>query len=181
MIILQLAVTFVWNDEFRYRNELSFREFFSEDLFEDVKQYIDRPLDDYRVVSIGLYPAILQYNGFYTLDFYLPFYPLEYREKFRNIIEPELNKNSQLKEEFEEGSNSVYMLVDELGYDFTVTNEQNVKINNLTLNIEPLKELGANYIISAAEIMNYNENGLEFMKSFTDDNSKYKIYLYGIK
>jgi hypothetical protein len=60
---------------------LTYEEFYSEDLFQDIANYIGEPQANYRVVSIGLHPCIAQYNGFYTLDSYQTNYPLEYKHE----------------------------------------------------------------------------------------------------
>ena len=59
------------------------------------------PVEDYRVASIGIHPAIAQYNGFYTLDTYNNFYPLSYKHEFRKIIEKELEKNKKIRNYFD--------------------------------------------------------------------------------
>ena len=71
--------------------------FFAKKQFSEIKNYINKPINSYRVASIGLHPSISLYNGFYTADGYFVNYPLEYKKKFRKIIEKELNKDKNLK------------------------------------------------------------------------------------
>ena len=42
--------------------------------------------------AYGLHPAVLEYNGIATLDGYLGFYPQSYKEDFRRIIAPALER-----------------------------------------------------------------------------------------
>lgn len=40
--------------------------------------------------------------------------------------------------------------------------------------------MNCQYLLSALEITNCNETGLEFLKSFENDQSSYRIYLYKV-
>jgi hypothetical protein len=160
--------------------QLTFGEFYSCALFDDIKEYIGKPLESYRVVSIGMHPSIALYNGFYVLDAYISNYPLEYKHKFRKIIEKELSKNERLQKYFDNWGSRCYVFVDELGRKFTVRKDDNIKIKNLELNTKALKDMGGKYIFSAAEIMNYKENNLKFLRVFENDKSQWRIYLYGV-
>lgn len=94
-VAAQLMVLAPFNEEYTYGvhyNAPTFREFYASEQFKEIKEYIGRPQDSYRVASIGLHPSIAQYNGFYTLDTYNNLYPLSYKYEFRKIIEKELEK-----------------------------------------------------------------------------------------
>ncbi len=169
--------------------EPSFKGFFAESLFDDIRDYIGKPQDSYRVVSIGLHPSAALYNGFYTLDGYHPNYPLEYKHEFREIIARELEKSHQ---DFEEGGLvdlklyfdstgggiRAYFLVSELNGDYMCVKGSCSSIESLELNTEKVKEMGGKYIFSAVEIKNAEENGLLFLKAFEDQDSAWKIWLY---
>ena len=116
-LIAQMIILLGMNEEVRYREvgAPSFKQFYATEQFEDIDQYIGAPKSSYRVASIGLHPAIAQYNGFYTLDTYNNYYPLEYKHQFRKIIAAELDKNATLKEYFDEWGGRCYIFVDELG------------------------------------------------------------------
>jgi hypothetical protein len=157
---------------------LTFGEFYSCALFDDIKEYIGKPLDSYRVVSIGMHPSIALFNGFYVLDAYISNYPLEYKHKFRKIIEKELSKNEKLRKYFDNWGSRCYVFVDELGLNYLVQKSDNIKIRNLELNTAVLKDMGGKYIFSVAEIMNYKDNNLKFLRIFKNDKSPWKIYLY---
>ncbi|QGQ44128.1 DUF6044 family protein [Metabacillus sediminilitoris] len=177
-IIAQILLLFCFNDEIIYRKKPSVNEFYSVELFDEIKSHIGLPLQDYRVASIGIHPAITQYNGFYTLDTYNNFYPLSYKYKFRKIIENELAKNKTIRTYFDEWGGRCYIFTSELGkhYMFKKNNKRTLK--ELDLNITPFKEMGGAYIFSALPIENPLENHLKLEKTFQSDESVWKIYLY---
>jgi hypothetical protein len=177
-IIAQILLLFCFNDEIIYRKKPSVYEFYSVELFDEIKSHIGLPLQDYRVASIGIHPAITQYNGFYTLDTYNNFYPLSYKYKFRKIIENELAKNKTIRTYFDEWGGRCYIFTSELGkhYMFKKNNKRTLK--ELDLNITPFKEMGGVYIFSALPIENPIENHLKLEKTFQSDESVWKIYLY---
>src|SRR5699024_1332127 len=68
VLIAQLTVLFSLNEEKKYSdfNMLTYNEFYSVELFDEIKDYIGKDPASYRIVNIALHPAIAQYNGFYT-------------------------------------------------------------------------------------------------------------------
>ncbi|MEH7253195.1 DUF6044 family protein, partial [Neobacillus niacini] len=66
--ILQILLLGLYNDEIVYQKKPTVKEFYAEELFTDIKNHIGLNQEDYRVASIGIHPAISQYNGFYTID-----------------------------------------------------------------------------------------------------------------
>lgn len=179
-LIIQILVLFGMNDEIRYRvvGAPSFKQFYATTQFNEIDQYIGKSKSSYRVASIGIHPAIAQYNGFYTLDTYNNFYPLEYKHQFRKIIAAELDKNATLKTYFDKWGGRCYIFVDELGKKYAYRKNSHVKIRHLQLNVEVFKSMGGKYILSAVPIMNAESNGLLFKKSFNQKDSAWKIYLY---
>ena len=180
MILLQAVVLLIWNPEIIYRKQPSFSEFYAVHQFSRIQSYIGKPIDSYQVVSLGLHPAIAQYNGFRTLDGYVNFYPLTYKQQFRAIIEGELNKSSELKHYFDDWGNRVYIYSAELGknYDYTKTNQQPVR--HLDIDVRQLKKMGGSYLLSAVPVQNASSIGLQLMKTFRDDHSAWIIYLYRV-
>ncbi|WP_419883580.1 DUF6044 family protein [Peribacillus sp. B-H-3] len=182
-LILQIALLFLANPELYYRvvHQPSFREFYAEEQFRDIKNYIGKPQSSYRVASIGIHPSISQYNGFYTLDTYNNFYPLSYKHQFRKIISKELNKNKKEKKYFDTWGGRCYIFVAELGKKYDYRKDSKKKIHNLQLNTAVFKKMGGRYIMSAVPILNAEEDGLHFLKSFNSSRSAWKIYLYKVK
>jgi hypothetical protein len=128
IILGQIALLCVSNEEIVYslNKQPSFKQFYAVDQFREIGEYIGKPKENYRVASIGLHPAIAQYNGFYTLDTYNNYYPLTYKHSFRKIIAAELNKNKQLKKYYDTWGGRCYLFVDELGkkYDYRKTSHK---------------------------------------------------------
>ncbi|NRG34226.1 DUF6044 family protein [Niallia circulans] len=180
LIIGQLLVLVPTNEQIMYKNQPSYKAYFATEQFTDIKKYIGKPLDQYRVVSIGIHPNIAQYNGLYTLDSYSNIYPLDYKLQFRKIIEPELNKNKALRTYYDDWGGRCYIFVDELGKNYQYSKRSNKEINHLQLNVEALKEMGGQYILSAVPINNAAETNLTFMKDFESKNSNWHIYLYKV-
>ncbi|WP_220095167.1 DUF6044 family protein [Bacillus sp. 03113] len=177
-LIAQICVLIPFNEQVAYHNQPSYREYFAKKEFEEIKSYIDMPVDQYRVISIGIHPNIAQYNGFYTLDTYSNFYPLAYKHQFRKIIAPELDKNEKLEKYFDEWGGRCYVFVNELGKNYMYSKHSTKKINHLQLNTNQLKSMGGTYIFSAVPIENAQENHLVLEKVFQSKTSYWRIYLY---
>ncbi|MFB9760124.1 DUF6044 family protein [Ectobacillus funiculus] len=182
-VIAQCLILFYCNEEWYYRrvHAPSFKEFYAVSLFENIADYIGKPKQNYRVATIGLHPAIAQYNGFYTLDTYNNFYPLSYKRQFRKIIAAELKKNKRLKRYFDHWGGRCYLFSAELGkwYDYRKTSKK--KIRHLQLNTAAFSSLGGRYIFSAVPIQNAASNHLRFKRSFEHPEALWRIYLYEVE
>ena len=132
------------------------------------------------MASVGLYPAVPLYNGFYCIDGYSNNYDMEYKEQFRKIISKELEKNSTIKQYYDTWGNRCYIFSAELGKSYLFTKGSNRVVENLELSAEALKELGCDYIFAGLEIKNPNQSGLEYVETFTDPDSPYRIFLYRV-
>ena len=158
-LICQLLLLSVFNDELIYQKKPSVKEFYAEKQFQEIKEYINQPVEDYRVASIGIHPAIAQYNGFFTLDTYNNFYPLKYKHQFREIIDSELSKNKTIRKYFDKWGGRCYFFTSELGKAYMFKKHSKKKLENLNLNLTPFKEMGGKYLFSALPIMNARDNG----------------------
>jgi hypothetical protein len=182
-LIVQLIVLFIANDEIVYRvaGKPSFNQFYATSQFKEIEQYIGKPKSSYRVASIGIHPAIAQYNGFYTLDTYNNFYPLSYKHQFRKIISKELDKSPLLRKYFDTWGGRCYIFVAELGKEYEFKKDSGAKIHHLQLNTKVFKNMGGRYIFSAVPIMNANQTGLMLKKIFDQKDSAWRIYLYQVR
>lgn len=162
---------------------LDWDNFFSEDIFSQIEEAIQKPKEDYRVVSIGIYPAAAAYNGFYCLDGYSNNYPLEYKHTFRRIIEKELEKNDYVRTLFDTWGNRCYITTAEQANYYTFEKKWGSVIYDLDLNTEALKELNCQYVFSAAYLMNAEEKGLSLLREapYETAGSWYHIYVYEVK
>jgi hypothetical protein len=177
-VLAQIIFTFLCNEEILFQTQPTVKQFFAVEQFNEIKEYIGLPEEDYRIASIGIHPAIPQYNGFYTLDTYNNFYPLSYKHEFRKIIEKELSKNKTIRTYFDEWGGRCYIFTAELGKHYMFKKNSKKRLKNLELNLEPFKNMGGSYIFSAVPIDNAHENNLALEKVFENKNSVWKIYLY---
>ncbi|WP_035322299.1 DUF6044 family protein [Peribacillus kribbensis] len=178
--ILQIAVLVPSNEQILYHKLPTFQQFYAVDEFNNIKTFIGKPVQKYRVVSIGLHPAIAQYNGLYTLDTYNNFYPLSYKHQFRQIIAPELAKSKTIRDYFDQWGGRCYLFVSELGKKYMFPKESTKVIRHLNINSKVLKQMGGNYILSAVPIKNASENHLKLQKVFDSKDAYWRIYLYKI-
>ncbi|WP_434218681.1 DUF6044 family protein [Peribacillus simplex] len=179
-IAVQIMVLMGFNEEITNNKKPTFKEFYAESLFQDIEEHIGLPQEEYRVASIGLHPAIAQFNGFYTLDSYNNFYPLTYKHQFRQIIENELAKNKNIRIYFDEWGGRCYLFADELGKHYMFKKSSKKELDNLEINVDAFKGLGGKYIFSAIPINNAKENGLELDRIFTKKGTVWKIHLYRV-
>lgn len=184
-LLIQFGVT-VYHQEYNRGESLHsipYSKFYAEKQFTDIKKTIDRDIKSYRVISLGIHPAISQYNGFYTVDGYSTNYDLAYKIKFRNIIEKELDKSPSTLKEYDDWGSWCYAFFGENGFMQILNNTNRYPmIERLDFNYDTLKEMGGQYIISAAEINTDNNNRLSLIKRFDDNsNSYWKIYLYKVE
>lgn len=176
--VLQIVLLGLSNDEILYREKPSVKEFYAEELFTEIKKHIALPQEEYRVASIGIHPAIAQFNGFYTLDTYNNFYPLSYKHQFRKIIEKELAKNKTIRKYFDKWGGRCYIFTAQLGKRYMIKKDSKRRLKNLELNMDVFKEMGGRYIFSALPIDNAAENQLTLERVFQSKTSAWKIYLY---
>lgn len=180
LVALQILVLFMFNDEIIYHRKPTVEEFYAKDLFTEVKNYIALPQSEYRVASIGIHPAISQYNGFYTLDTYNNFYPLSYKHQFRKVIAKELKKNKRIRTYFDKWGGRCYLFTSQLGKHYMIKKDSKRHLKHLQLNTAQLKKMGGRYIFAALPIDNAKQNKLKLERVFQSKHSAWKIYLYKV-
>ena len=162
-------------------DDLNYREFYSEELFSDVKKEIGYKEGEWSI-AYGMHPAILEYNGIATLDGYLGFYPQGYKEEFRKVIAPALSKNPSSAAYFDEWGARCYLYS---GTDATIVmatkSMYGVTDNNIYIDAGELKKLGCKYLFSRIDIANAPEEGLTPIGEYSGYNSPYNIYVYGLE
>lgn len=168
-----------------YRNLPTLEQFFAPRQFEQIRDFIGKPQDEYRVVSFGLHPSIALYNGFYCLDGYRSNFYFSYHQQFREIIAPALEKNEELRIYYDNRGNRCYLIDDELNQSFFHWRNHEFtdrSIRNLTVNVDKLYDMGGRYVISAVRI---REPGLwlRLLNVFEQDppeHTNWTIYLYEV-
>jgi hypothetical protein len=178
LVAAQILLLLFTNEEIVHHKKPSVREFYAVKQFNAINKHIGKPQKSYRVASIGLHPAIAQFNGFYTLDTYNNFYPLSYKYQFRKIIDKELEKNKRIRIYYDEWGGRCYLFTNELGKHYLFKKTTKRRIENIDLNIEQFKKMGGEFIFSSVPIDNARENNLKLDKVFTSKESAWKVYLY---
>jgi hypothetical protein len=161
--------------------QVSFAQYFSEDLFNEVDKLIGRDKSEYRVISLGLYPSSAAYNGFYCLDAYSNNYDVNYKHEFRKIMSDELSKSDYYRAYYDEWGNRCYVYL--ASYKTGINaNFYNIVFDNISLDFNAAKEMGAEYVISASPIINEEALGLTLLNDtpITSDDAWYELYVYKI-
>jgi hypothetical protein len=166
-------------------NAITYREFYSERLFDRVADAVHMSKKSYHIICFGLHPAIAQYNGFYTLDSFQGNYPYLYMQQFRGIISRELEKSKTYRNNFDGWGCYCYLFaadLDQYGMDlpFRISKSMNLTARHVEWNMTRMKYMGATYLISAIPIINEKELGLTRERIFEDPGSPWRIHLYKI-
>lgn len=163
---------------------MTWEQFYAEDLFEQVDELIGKEKEDYRVVSLGIYPAAATYNGFYSLDAYSNNYDVEYKHAFREVIADELDKSEYLANWFDEWGNRCYIVLNESMNYFTFEKRWTPVSYEYDLNLDALYNLGCRYIVSASYLMDADTKGLTLLneneEAIQTESSWYRLYVYEI-
>lgn len=166
------------NDKFRDGNhEWTWREYYSEDLFNQVKETIN--YDGSWSVAYGIEPSVLQFNGVKTLDGYYSNYSLEYHDLFQKLIKPELELDDHHREYWESSSGKrAYIWSKE--WDFISEKNIQLKETELYIDMDVFKEMGGKYIFSRFIITNADVLGLKLLNEdkHNDGISPYNVYVY---
>ena len=162
--------------------EPNYREFYDTKLFSDIMEALSvKPDYNTKVVSVGMFPAVAEYNGFFTLDSYRVNYPVDYKHKFRCVISQELDKNETLRQYFDNWGSRCYVFsseLDMLGNRYLCGKKDKIVLEHLDIDTQILKELGCEYILSSVEIKNYKELNLDYINSFKAEDSYWNIRVY---
>ena len=165
----------------REYKQISFGQFYSEDLFKKVEDIIGRDKSEYKVISMGLLPASAAYNGFNCLDAYSNNYDVSYKHEFREIMEDELAKSEYYTAYFDDWGNRCYIYL--ANYKTGINaNFYNITFYDTEINYSKAKEMGADYVISASMIDGYENRGLTLLNEtpVSSDDCWYELYIYRI-
>ncbi|WP_029323130.1 DUF6044 family protein [Butyrivibrio sp. AE3004] len=162
-------------------DRLSYGEFYSEELFDKIKSDIGYDKNEW-AVAYGMHPAVLEYNDIATLDGYLGFYSQEYKEKFRRVIAPALERKENTRIYFDDWGARCYLYS---GTDDSIVmatkSMTGVTDTDIYIDAEALRDLSCDYIFSRIEISNADEKGLFLKGVYEDTSSPYTVYVYTLK
>lgn len=157
---------------------ISWESLYAEDLMEDLEEAIGREKSEYRIAHLGMSPAPALLHGFYTVDGYSNNYSLEYKHRFRKVMEKELEKVPETAAYFDNWGSRCYLFNSESGTAWMLGKDRHIVYRNLEFNMEALKALGCEYLFSCGEILNGAELNLEFVGYFETETSYWGVWLY---
>ncbi len=190
----------------RNQASLTYREFYSEDLFTMIKKDIGYREGDFRgsrpyqfggaqagtpevldasgadwSVAFGFYPGVLEYNGIATLDGYLGFYSLDYKEKFREVIAPAFEMNESGRAYFDDWGAQCYLYP--AGEETVIQSMRaypagSAQTIRLSVDPEALRSHHCRYVFSRLQLENAEELGLALHGLYGADSSWYVVYVY---
>lgn len=163
--------------------KITWEAFYMEEVFDEMKGYMEKDTSSYSVVSLGIYPSVALYNGFTCADGYSNNYDLAYKHEFMKIMEAEMAKNKEAEARIRNWGNRLYLVSGEYGLSPLISKASEVIYTDMSLDTEAMKALNIRYLLSAGPISNAVELGMELVReeSFTSDSSYYEIWLYEIK
>lgn len=155
----------------------SYGEFYSPELFEEIKSEIGY-MGEW-AAAYGFHPAVLEYSGISTLDGYLGFYSQQYKEDFRRVIAPALERVEASRIYYDDWGARAYLYS---GADLSVVSaskEFTVTDRDIYIDTEAFAELGGRYIFSRIRLSNAEEAGLQLVNSY--EGEAYRVYLYAVE
>lgn len=157
-------------------NTLNYREYYSEDLMEQIKTEIG--YDGDYAAAYGLNTAILQYNGIATLDGYLGFYPQTYKEEFTKLIKPAYDRVKEWQVYYGEWGARAYLYPGSGESIYNPWRKETLTDSKLWIDGEQFRKMGGRYLFSRYELENAEALGFWLQGVYTAANSPYTIYLY---
>lgn len=162
---------------------ISYSDYFALGVMDQVEEFLHEAegltMNQYKVASLGIDPSAALYHGFYCVDGYSNNYPLSYKKEFRKVVAKEIDKSLWLQAYFDDWGNRCYLLSSEL-YGYYTIEKNSFWYTSLELDTKALKDLGCDYILSAAYIIPAADMNLTLLGEFETPNSYYKIFVYKI-
>lgn len=160
-------------------DNLDYEQFYAVELFEKIKEEI--AYQGEWAAAYGLHPAILEYNGIATLDGYLGFYSQQYKDDFRRVIAPALERVEETRIYYDDWGARAYLYS---GTDLSIVNATKTVYatdDEIYIDAQAWKELGGKYIFSRIKLSNADEKNLNLVGDYTSDDESYTIYVYRTK
>ncbi|MDO4284187.1 MAG: DUF6044 family protein [Eubacteriales bacterium] len=140
-----------------------------------------RPEDSARAqwaVAYGLHPAVLEYNGIATLDGYLGFYAQSYKEAFREVIAPALDRMTTTAVYYDEWGARCYLYSGSEATIVQASRHYAPQDSGICIDTAALRRLGCRYLFSRIELTNAAQKELTLRGVYTEESSPYTIYVY---
>lgn len=157
-------------------NLLNYREYYSEDLMEEIKSAIG--YDGEYAAGYGLNPAVLEYSGIATLDGYLGFYSQNYKEEFIRLIQPSYDRVEDWRSYYGGWGARAYLYAGSGESIYNPYRSQPLSDDHLYIDGDQFRKMGGRYLFSRYRLSNTEELGFSLKGIFKDSSSPYEIYLY---
>lgn len=160
-------------------DELSYEQFYAVELFEEMKA--DIGYDGEWAAAYGFHPAVLEYNGIATLDGYLGFYSQQYKEDFRKIIAPALERVEATRIYYDDWGARAYLYS---GTDLSIVSATKTVYatdDRIYMDGEAFRALGGQYLFSRIRLSNAQEAGLSLLGEYTARDGSMTVYAYACK
>ena len=163
--------------------QVTWESFYMEEVFHEMKGYMEEDSSSYSVVSLGIYPSVALYNGFTCADGYSNNYDLAHKHAFMKIMEEEMAKNEEAEKLIKDWGNRLYLISGEHGLSPLIGKDSGLAYTDMSLDVEAMQALNIRYLLAAAPISNALELGLELVReeAFRGESSYYEIWLYEVK
>lgn len=151
-------------------------QFYAEELFAEIKE--DIGYQGEWSAAYGIYPAVLEYNGIATLDGYLGFYAQQYKEDFRKVIAPALERVEATRIYYDDWGAKAYLYS---GTDLSIVSPTKTVYAtdyDIYIDTDAFRALGGKYIFSRLELTNADEAGLTLLNSYEARDKSMRIYVY---
>ena len=160
-------------------DELSYEQFYAVELFDQIKEEIG--YEGEWSAAYGMHPAVLEYNGIATLDGYLGFYTQQYKEDFRKIIAPALDRVEASRIYYDDWGARAYLYSGT--YESVVSAGKTVHAadDTLYMNPEAFRQLGGTYLFSRIRFSNAEEMELKLLGEYTAKDGSMTVYAYVCK
>ncbi len=159
-------------------DELSYGQFYAVDLFEEIKT--DIGYQGEWAAAYGFHPAVLEYNGIATLDGYLGFYSQQYKEDFRKIIAPALERVEATRIYYDDWGARAYLYS---GTDLSIVSATKTVYatdDHIYMDGEAFRALGGEYLFSRIRLSNAEEVGLSLLGEYTARDGSMTVYAYKV-
>ena len=157
-------------------DELDYEQFYAQELFREIKEDIGYAGE--WSAAYGMHPAVLEYNGIATLDGYLGFYSRQYKDEFRKIIAPALDRVEATRIYYDDWGARAYLYS---GTDLSIVNATKTVYAtdwDIYIDSEAFRALGGEYIFSRIEFGNADKLGLRLLKSYEARDGSCTVYVY---
>ena len=159
-------------------DEWDYEQFYAQELFTEIKEDIDYQGE--WSAAYGFHPAVLEYNGIATLDGYLGFYSQQYKEDFRKVIAPALDRVEETRIYYDDWGARAYLYS---GTDLNIVSATKTVYAtdyDIYIDVDAFCALGGEYIFSRFELGNAEEIGLHLISSDTAKDLSSSVYVYAV-